>query len=48
MVLLDAPEFGEAGGVDDFENAAFVVLPRDVAGVALVGVVEELLEEIPE
>ena len=48
VVLLDAPQARQAGGVDYLEDARLLVLPLDVGGVALAGVVEQLLEEVPE
>jgi len=43
MVLLNAPKFSQSGGINDLEDARLLVLPRDVAGVPLTTVVEQLL-----
>ena len=43
MVLLNAPEPGKSGRVDDLEHAGLLVLPLDVGGVPLAGVVQKLL-----
>ena len=48
MVLLDAPESGEARGIDDLEYAGLSALPRYVVGVALRRVVQQLLQKVPE
>jgi hypothetical protein len=48
MILLDAPEPSQARGVDDFEDPGVPALPRDVVGVTLRGIVEQLLEKVPE
>ena len=48
MVLLDAPELSQALGVHDLEDPGVLVLPLDVCGVALVGVVQQLLQEAPQ
>lgn len=48
MVLLDAPQFGQAGRIDDLEDARLAGLPRDEVRVALRIVVEQLLEEVPQ
>jgi len=48
MIFLNAPESCEPGGIDDLENASLLVLPLDVGGVPLAGVVQQLLKEIPK
>ena len=48
VVLLDAPQLGQARRVDDLEHAGVLVLPRDVGGVAPGGVVEQLLQKVPQ
>lgn len=48
MVLLDAPELGEACWVNDFEDTGVAALPGNVVAVALLVVVQELLEEVPK
>lgn len=48
MVLLDAPKFGQPWWVDNFEHSGVAILPRDVVRVALHGIVEQLLEEVPK
>ena len=48
VVLLNAPKTGQPGGVGNFENARFSVLPGDVVRIALRRIVEQLLEEIPQ
>jgi hypothetical protein len=35
VVFLNAPEFGQSGRVNDLEHTRLLVLPGDVAGVAL-------------
>ena len=48
MVLLNAPESGQAGRVDNLEHPGLLVLPLDVGGVALARVIQQLLQEVPE
>ena len=48
MILLNAPQLRQSCWIHDLENASVAVLPRYVVGVALRGVVEELLEEVPQ
>lgn len=48
MVLLDAPQLGQSRRIDNFEHARIPILPRNVTGVPLGGVVQQLLEEVPE
>ena len=48
MILLNAPEPGQAGRVDDLEDAGLLVLPLDIRGVPLTWVVQQLLQEVPE
>ena len=43
MVLLNAPEPGKSGRIDDLEHTGLLVLPLDVGGVPLAGVVQKLL-----
>ena len=48
VVLLDAPQLGQPRRVDDLEHPGLLFLPRDVGGVAARGVVEQLLQEVPQ
>jgi len=48
MILLDAPEPGQSRRIRDLEHARFAVLPGDVVRVALTGVVEQLLQKVPQ
>ena len=48
VVLLDAPETGQTGRIGDLEDARFAVLPGDVVRVALAGIVEQLLQKVPQ
>jgi hypothetical protein len=48
MILLDAPELGQAGGVDDLKHSRVLVLPGDVVGVATLRVVKQLLQKVPK
>lgn len=48
MVLLDAPQLRQAGGVDDLEDARVAALPRNEVGVALLAIVQQLLQEVPQ
>ena len=48
VVLLNAPQLGQPGRVDDLEHTRLLVLPRDVACVALALIVEQLLQKVPE
>ena len=48
VVLLDAPQLGQPRRVHDLEHAGLLVLPRDVGGVATGGVVEQLLQKVPQ
>lgn len=48
MILLDAPQFGQSGRIYDFEHARFPILPRYVVRVPLGGVVEQLLQKVPQ
>ena len=48
MVLLDAPESSQSGRIRDFKHARLAVLPGDVVRVALTGIVQQLLQEIPQ
>ena len=48
VVLLNAPKLGQAGRVHDLEHPGLLVLPGDVAGVALARIVQQLLKEVPE
>ena len=48
MIFLNAPEPGQPGRVNDFEDSRLLVLPLYVGGVSLPGVVQQLLQEVPE
>lgn len=48
VVLLNAPELGEASWVDNFEDTGVAALPCDIVAVALLVVVQKLLKEVPE
>ena len=48
VVLLDAPQLGQTRGVHYLEDPGVLVLPLDVSGVPLVGVVQQLLQEVPQ
>ena len=48
MVLLNAPESGQTSRINNLEHACLLVLPLDVGSVSLSGVVQELLQEVPE
>lgn len=48
MVLLYAPESGETGRIDDLEYTGLPALPRNVVSISLRGVVQQLLQEVPE
>jgi hypothetical protein len=48
MVLLDAPQFGEPCWIHNLEHSGIVVLPCYVVGVTLSGVIQQLLEEVPQ
>ena len=48
MVLLNAPEPGQTSRINNLEHACLIVLPLDVGSVPLSGVVQELLQEVPE
>ena len=48
MVLLNAPEPGQTSRINNLEHACLLVLPLDVGSVPLSGVVQELLQEVPE
>lgn len=48
VIFLYAPEPRETGRVDDLEDPGLPALPRDVVCVSLRGVVQQLLQEVPE
>ena len=48
MILLDSPQLGQPCGIDNLEDPRLLVLPGDVAGVPLLGVVEQLLQKVPQ
>lgn len=48
VVLLDPPQPGQPGWVDNLEDARLLVLPLDVAGVPLRPVVQQLLQKVPQ
>lgn len=48
MVLLYSPQTGKAGWVHYLEYPSFHILPGDEAAIPLCGIVEELLEKIPQ
>lgn len=48
MVLLDAPELGQAGGIDDLEDTRVAAFPGYQIAVLLVAIVQQLLQEVPQ
>jgi hypothetical protein len=48
MILLDAPQFGKPRWIYNFEHPGVMVLPCYVVGVTLSGVIQQLLEEVPQ
>ena len=48
MIFLNAPEPGQSGRVNNFEDSRLLVLPLDVGGVSLPGIVQQLLQKVPE
>lgn len=48
VVLLDSPQFGQSWGINDLENASISVLPRNISGVSLSGVIQQLLQKVPK
>ena len=48
MILLDAPESGQACWVNYLEHSSLLVLPLDIRSVSLTRIIEELLKEVPE
>ena len=48
MIFLNAPEPGQTGRVDNFEDSCLLVLPLNVGGVSLPGIVQRLLQKVPE
>lgn len=48
MILLYAPEPSQSRWIDDLEHSRLPALPRDVVGIPLRGVVQELLQKVPE
>jgi len=48
VILLYAPQLGQTRRVDDLEHAHFLIFPRYETGETLMGVVEQLLQEIPQ
>jgi len=48
VVFLDTPQFGQTGRVDNLEDAGVTALPGNVAGVPLCGVIEQLLQKVPQ
>lgn len=43
MILLDAPQLGQAGGIDNLKDAGVSALPGDEIAVLLVAIVKQLL-----
>lgn len=48
MILLDAPEPRKSRGVNDFKYPRFPTFPRDVVRIPLRGIVQKLLQKIPQ
>ena len=48
MIFLNAPEPGQAGWINNLEDSGLLVLPLDVWGVSLAGIVQQLLQKVPE
>ena len=48
MIFLNAPEPRQTGRIDNFEDSRLLVLPLDVGGVSLPGIVQQLLQKVPE
>lgn len=48
VVFLHAPELGQPVRVSYFEDALGLVLPRDAVAVLLLGVIKQLLQEVPQ
>lgn len=48
MILLNAPQPRQPRWIDDLEHAGFPTLPRDVVRVPLIGIIQQLLEEVPK
>jgi cellobiose-specific phosphotransferase system component IIC len=48
VVLLNAPKLRQARWINDLKDASIAALPRNVIAVALLMIVEKLLQEIPQ
>lgn len=48
MILLDAPQLSQTRGVHNLEHPSLAVLPRYVTRVPLGGIVQQLLQEVPQ
>lgn len=48
VILLDTPEFGQTSRIDDLEDTRISAFPRNVTAVPLGGIIEKLLQEVPQ
>ena len=48
VVLLNAPQFGQAGRIDNLKHPRVLVLPGNVGLISLLSIIQKLLQEVPE
>lgn len=48
MILLDAPQLGQAGGIDDLEDTRVAAFPGNQIAVLLIPIVQQLLQKVPK
>jgi len=48
MILLDAPQLGQTGGIDNLKDARITAFPGYQIAVLLIAIIQQLLQKVPK